>query len=198
MSNLLESLLSQMGGGEIEQMSSQLGVSSNQTKNAMASALPILMNALAKNSQNKQGASALDNALSKKHDGSILDNLGGFLSNPDLKDGSGILKHVLGAKRQNVEKYVSDDAGINSQSSGKLLEMLAPIVMGYLGKQKKAAPAQGGGIGDLLGSFLNQEKQASPKSQSVIEQLLDQDNDGSIADDITQLGASFLGRFLKR
>jgi len=40
-------------------------------------------------------------------------------------------------------------------------------------------------------------QQQAPQNQSVIEQLLDSDNDGSIADDVAQLGMSFLGKMFK-
>ncbi len=70
----------------------------------------------------------------------------------------------------------------------KLIKM-----MGYLGKKN----ASGGGIGDLLDSYLKKEKKGT-KSQSIINQILDRDNDGDIIDDIAEIGTSFLGRMLKR
>ena len=114
-----------------------------------------------------------------------------------ITDGAGILKHVLGNKRQNVEQYISKDAGLNSAAVGRILEMAAPIIMGYLGKKS------GGGlntnvIGDLLGSFLKTEKKQAPQSQNVINQILDRDNDGNVMDDIAELGMSFLGRMMKK
>lgn len=195
--DLLGTLLNQFSEGDINKVGNQLGLSPDLAKSAMGSAIPILMNALAKNSSSPEGASALENALNTKHDGSILDNLGSFLGNPDLNDGDGILRHVLGDKRQNVEKYISEDSGVGSQVSGQLLKMLAPVVLGYLGRQNRSSEG-GGGIGDLLGGFLNREKATSPQSQNVFEQLLDRNNDGSVVDDVANLGMSFLGRMMKR
>ena len=50
---------------------------------------------MARNTSNQQGAESLHNALQKDHDGSILDNLGGFLNNAQSGPGAGILRHVL-------------------------------------------------------------------------------------------------------
>lgn len=196
MENLLNSIMSQFDDNSLQAIGSKANASPTQAKSALASAVPILMNALAKNSSSQEGASSLQQALSRDHDGSLIDNLGGFLNNPASANGAGILKHVLGNKQQNVATYISKDAGISGESAGKILEIAAPIVMGFLGK--KNAQSSEGGISSLLNSFLNTEKSESPKSQSVINQLLDSDNDGNVMDDIAELGMSFLGRIMKK
>ncbi|NLO03227.1 MAG: DUF937 domain-containing protein [Bacteroidales bacterium] len=194
MKNILGEILSRLDDNSIETISRQVNAPPDQTKTALASAIPILMNALAKNSNSREGAAALQNAVARDHDGSLFDNLGDFLNNPAAANGEGILKHVLGNKRQNVEQYISNDSGLNSSSVGKILEMAAPIVMGYLGKNSGGGSA----IGNLLNSYLKTEKKQAPQSQSVINQILDRDNDGNVMDDIAEMGMSFLGRMMKR
>ena len=154
------------------------------------------MNALARNSKSTDGAQALQNAIARDHDGSLLDNLSGYLNNPEAANGAGILKHVLGGKKQNVESYISKDAGISSSSAAKILEMAAPIVMGYLGKSS-AGGRNTDVIGSLLNSVLTSGKSGPGKKQSVVEQLLDRDNDGSVLDDIAEMGMSFLSKMRK-
>jgi len=189
MENLLQTILGQLDDNSIQAISKQTHAAPTQAKSALESAIPILMNALAKNSSTPDGAASLQKAIERDHDGSILDNLGGFLNNPEAAYGAGILKHVLGNKRQNVEQYLSKDAGVDSASAAKILEMAAPIVMGFLGKQKSAGGG-GGGIGDLLNAYAKQT--GSQGSQSMINQLLDRDGDGSVLDDIAEMGMSFL------
>jgi len=196
MENLLEAILGRIDDNSLQAMSRQANATPTQTKSALASAIPILMNALAKNSNTQGGAEALQNALSRDHDGSLLDNLGSLLQDPSSANGSGILKHVLGNKRQNVEQYISNDSGVSGSSVGKILEMAAPIVMGYLGKKNTSGSSNA--IGNLLNSYLNTEKKQAPQAQSVINQLLDRDNDGNVMDDIAELGMSFLNRRRKR
>ena len=54
-----------------------------------------------------------------------------------------------------------------------MLSMLAPLVMGYLGNQKKQQSTQkdSGGLGDLLGKVTKQVK-ASDKTDSSIGDML--------------------------
>jgi len=193
--NPLSELLSRLDDDSLQTISKKTNASPQQTQSALASAIPILMNALAKNSSTREGKAALQNAVRKDHDGSLLDNLGDFLSNPESANGAGILRHVLGDKRQNVEKYISKDAGLSGESASKILEIAAPMVMGLLGKKSSGS---GSAISGLLNSYLKTEKKQATQSHSVISQLLDRDNDGNVMDDVSELGMSFLGKFLKR
>jgi hypothetical protein len=195
--NILGAILSNFDDSALDAIGQQTGASPNQAKAALASAIPILMNALAKNSSTPDGAEALQNAINRDHDGSLLDNLGGFLNNPAVANGTGILKHVLGGKQQNVVNYISADSGLNGASVGKILEIAAPIVMGFLGRKNSSAGG-GGIIGSILNSYVRGEANESPRSQSVINQILDRDNDGNVADDIAELGMSFLGRLMRK
>ncbi len=50
------------------------------------------------------------------------------------RDGEGILGHVFGQSRPRVEQQVQAASGLSSSMVTKLLPLLAPIVLGYLGK----------------------------------------------------------------
>ncbi len=194
--NILSAILSRLDSNALQAIGRQTGASPDQTRAALASAIPILMNALAKNSSSAEGASALQNAINRDHDGSLLDNLGGFLTNPAAANGAGILRHILGDRQQNVVNYISSDSGLNSSAVIRILEIAAPIVMGFLGK--KNSTGGGGIIGSILNSYLRAETKQAPQAQSVIDQILDRDNDGNVKDDIAELGMSFLGRLLRK
>ena len=135
MDNILDSILSQIDKNTLEVIGQQANISPDKAQNALKSAIPILMSALARNSSTPEGASALQNAVAKDHDGSLLDNLGALLGKKEvIDDGAGILKHILGNKQGNVEQYLSKNSGLDSAAIAKILKMAAPIVMGYLGK----------------------------------------------------------------
>ncbi len=201
MNDLFEMILSQLGNDTVERMSAQVNEDPSNTQRAIQNAIPILVNALARNSSSSEGANSLLGALDRDHDGSILNDLGGFLSNPAVANGAGILKHVLGGNRGKVENYLSKSSGISLSSAGNILEMLAPILMGFLGKQNRSS-GTGGGIIDILQSVLNKGQAADPqqqaKQESIFNKLLDKDDDGSIADDILDIGTSIFGKFLRR
>ena len=150
----LSSILSLLGDKEIEKMGNQAGLDKTQTKNALEGALPTILTALQGNSQSKLGKKQLAGALERDHDGSLLDNLSGYLDNPKSANGKGILKHTLGSRRTEVEGMLSQKTGVDKNSMSKILEMAAPLVMAYLGKEKSKNNIQSNGIGDLISSFL--------------------------------------------
>lgn len=186
MSGLLDLLNSPMGKQIISGVSGSTGQSESDTGNLLSMAMPVLMGAMKKNVQTPDGAAGLMGALSGKHDGSILDNLGGlFQGGVDesvQKDGEGILGHLLGGNRPNVENALSQKSGMDAGSVGQILKVAAPILMGVLGKQtKQAGVSDAGGMNALLGGMLG----GQPKeNQSLISSLLDADGDGSILDDV--------------
>ena len=198
MNDLLKMIMSQLGDDTVDTMSQQVQADKSSTQKAIQTAIPILVNALARNSSTSEGANSLLNALNKDHDGSILDNLSGYLTNPEAANGSGILKHVLGNNQSKVENYLSKTSGISLSSAGNLLKTLAPIIMGFLGKQNTTF-GSGGGIIDILQSVLGKGQSSSTqKDQLIFNQLLDQDNDGSITDDLLGMGTSIFKKFFKK
>src|SRR5690606_10141972 len=97
-------------------------------------------------------------------------------------DGAGILGHVFGNKQANVENALSQKSGLDAGAIANILKIAAPLVMGYLAKQK----AQGNvndanGLNSLLGSTLGGQPQ---QNQNLITSLLDSDGDGSVLDDV--------------
>ena len=198
MSDIMDMITSQLSGEAMKQISRQLGTNEQQSSSANAAALPVLLGAMNKNAKTSEGASALAGALEKDHDGSILDNLGGFLGNASQGPGAGILGHVLGGQRGKVEQYVSKTSGLNTQGSGQLLEMLAPVVMGALGKQKREQGLDAGALAGMLGNVMSNRQSQAPQQNQILGALLDSDGDGDITDDIVNLGGKLLGGLFKR
>ena len=191
----LEALLGLLQGQDIGNLASQVGGNEEETKNGVMAALPAMLAALGKNAGTEKGAEELNNALEKKHDGSILDNLSGYLSNPDLKDGAGILNHLFGNQTSNVANAVSQSSGLDTNGSMKMLQMLAPILMGILGQQKKQNNLDAKGLGNLT-SMLASNFGSEAGTSGIIEtvtNLLDANKDGNVVDDIMGMVGKFFG-----
>ncbi|MBU3025057.1 DUF937 domain-containing protein [Zobellia galactanivorans] len=191
MSGLLDLLSSPMGKQLISGVASQTGNSTDQTGSVLSMALPVLMGAMKKNASSPEGAQGLMSALSGKHDGGILDNLGGLFSGgvdqSVMDDGAGILGHVLGGKQTQVENALSQKSGMDAGSVATILKVAAPILLGYLGKQtKEQNVSDSNGIGDLLGNLMGGGDSGN-QQQSLIESFLDSDGDGSILDDVASM-----------
>jgi hypothetical protein len=194
--SLLDMLQSQLAGEPSAQIGRQLGTDQAGAQKAIGAALPALMAALAGNSKRKEGASALAAALEKDHDGGILDDLQGFLNRRDTKDGEGILKHALGARRPTVESEVARQTGLDDGAISGLLPMLAPIVMGALGREKRQKGMDIGAMASMLSGEGKRAKEMAPGALGLLGGLLDDEGDGLDAGDIADAGKRFLGGFL--
>lgn len=187
MSGILDLLNSDLGKTIVSGVSNQTGQDQNKTNSVLTMALPVLMQAMKRNASTPEGAQGLLGALDNKHDGSILDNLGGLfgggVSNDVLDDGGKILGHVLGNKQRNVEYALSQKSGMDAGSVAQILKVAAPILMGVLGKQKREQQVNSSsGLEGLLGGLI---KGNSPQQeQSFLESILDADGDGSVIDDV--------------
>lgn len=151
MADLLGSLMEQLESrGAIDQIASKLGVPPGQASSAVAAGVPAILAGLARNAQKPEGASAIASALDKDHDGSVLDDDSYFDSYQEKK-GDGILGHVFGDQTGAVESQVSALGGLDGAKGGELMKMLAPLIMGYLGKQKSSGGLDIGSLSQVLG-----------------------------------------------
>ena len=186
MSGLLDLLNSPAGRQIVSGVAGQTGQSEDGAANVLSMAMPLLLGAMKKNVSTPSGAEGLMNALSSKHDGSILDDLGGlFAGGVDqsvMDDGAGILGHVFGNRQNNVEQALSQKSGIDAGSIASILKIAAPLVMGYLGRQSSQNHvSDASGMNSLLGGMLGGQP---AQNQSLLTTLLDADGDGSILDDV--------------
>ncbi|WP_315288552.1 DUF937 domain-containing protein [Leptotrichia massiliensis] len=187
----LEALLGLLQGQDLGKLAEQVGGNSAEVKNGVAAALPAILAAVNKNANSSEKAEGLNNALNQ-HDGSVLNNLGNYLQNPDLKDGAGILEHLFGNNTQNVANAVSQSSGLDSQGSMKILQTLAPLVLGALGQQKKENNLDAQGIGNLT-SNLAANFAGEGGMMSMVTNLLDSNKDGNVMDDVMGLVGKFFG-----
>jgi len=188
MAGILDLLNSDIGKTIISGVSGSTGTDENRTSSVLTMALPVMMKAMERNAAaSPEGAQGLLGAIMDKHDGSILDNLGGLFSggvDEDVKtDGDKILGHVLGAKKEGVQQVIGQKAGLDAGSVGDILKVAAPILMGVLGKQAKQNNVSStNDLGGLLGGLLGGS--SAKEEQSFLEKILDADGDGSVVDDV--------------
>ncbi len=185
MSTLFEQLAEQLGGDAIGQISRQIGADEESTSRAVSGALPMMMAALTRNAQSPDGAASLFNALKRDHDGGLLDDLGGFLGHSESGPGDAILGHIFGNRRNSVENGLSQMSGLNLGKIGKLLPILAPILLAALGRKRRSRQFDSGGLTDFLNTERRQVEKTSPREFSMLESFLDRDGDaGDIVDNL--------------
>jgi hypothetical protein len=180
-----------IAGAAASQLASRLGVSESTAQTAVQLAVPLILAALARNAAQPQGAQALHEAVSQDHDGSILDNLMGYLGNPEAANGAGILGHVLGGQRPAVESNLAQATGLDSNSAGSLLETVAPLVMGALGREQQQQGLDPQGLSQYLEVQQEQAQTANPDLMGSLTSMLDSNQDGSVTDDLSRIAGNF-------
>ncbi|MFN8491132.1 MAG: DUF937 domain-containing protein [Caldilineaceae bacterium] len=190
MSSILDTLTQQLGGDAVQQISSQLGADPSSTQQAIGAALPLLLSAVGKQAANPNTANGLLNAL-QQHDGSVLQDVSGYVAGGgDVQDGNGILGHLLGGQTNTAANSLGAATGLTANSSGQLLAMLAPLVMGAVGQAQQQQRLDAGSLAGLLSGH---QQQADSLLGGIASQLLDSNHDGSIVDDVMKIGSNLLG-----
>ena len=151
--SLIDLITGNAGNQVATQAENKFGISKNQIIALLAVAAPLVISYLRKKSQEDPNeAEALNNALDRDHDGSILDDPSQVEARQ--QEGDSILDHIFGGQKATVENQLSQNTGISMDKIGPILAMLAPIIMGYIGKEKQTNGVNSGGLGDLLGGIL--------------------------------------------
>jgi hypothetical protein len=193
MSNVFMNILEQHLGDDnfIDNLSQQIGgADRDQTRSAANGIVAAFSNAISKNAASEQGASGLLGMLDTDHDGSILDNVmelvggagGGQQNNGLAQNGAGIINMLLGDKQGGIINMISQMSGLESGKTGNLMAMLAPIIMGALGKSKQQGGLDIGGIMNML-QGTKQQASGNP-AMDLIGKFLDKDGDGDFKDDL--------------
>ncbi len=199
MSGLMDLISQHVGKEQIDHIAKQIGATPEQTESAVSLAIPTLLGAVARKADSNEGATQLHQAIQTQDSGGMLGQLGGLLSGSAgsaitsalSRHGTGgmgdLLGSILGSRQSKVEQGIGKASGLSAGQIGSLLAMLAPLVMGTLGKATQAKNMDADGLAGML----RQEKQTMEKQASggLLSGLLDQDGDGDFDfQDIMKIG----------
>jgi hypothetical protein len=193
MNFITQMITQQVAGYAARAIAQRLGVSEATAQRAVQIAVPLIVAALARNAAQPEGAQQLHQAVTNDHDGSIFDNLSGYLGNPQDANGAGILGHVFGGQQDTVQNNLAQAAGLDQNSAGSILEMVAPLVMGAVGQTQRQNDLDPGGLSDFLNAQQQQTEASAPGLAGALNSMLDSNQDGSVTDDVGRL----LGTFFK-
>lgn len=136
----------------IDDIADKFGVTPDVARQAVKEGSATLIGGLQKSAETESGSAAIDKALSKH---------GGFagaskVDDIDQADGEKIVTHILGDKKNEVAEKLTNEPKTAGLDFGKLLPILAPIVMGLIANGRKSSGSNdsSGGIGDLIGGLL--------------------------------------------
>jgi|RhiMetdeSRZDD1v2_1073273.scaffolds.fasta_scaffold204987_4 hypothetical protein len=191
MNEITQVITQQLTGGAVRTIAQRLGVSETTANTAVQIAVPLILTALARNASQPQGAESLHQAVNNDHDGSIFENLMGYLNNPQSGNGAGILGHVFGGQQPLITANLAQATGMDQNSASGLLETVAPLVMGAVGQTQQQNGLDASGLSNMLNSQEQQAQANAPDVMSTLGSMLDQNQDGSAMDDLQRMAANF-------
>ena len=179
MNPIMDMLMNTAGGGAVQQIGQQFGLSDDQASSALSQLVPALMAGLQRNTSQEGGMDALAGALKGGNHAQYLDNPEMLRQEATTEDGNSMLGHIFGSKdvSRAVAGHAAEQTGIGADVLKGMLPVVATMVMGAL--SKKSANASVGA-------------QAAPDS-GLLSSLLDQNRDGSMADDVVGMLGRFFG-----
>lgn len=190
--SFIKLLSSPQGQQLLNQMTTKLGISSEQAQQAAIQLLPAIQQGLTQKMK-ADPASLAD--LLQKESGALLQSADDQQDNPDniSEVGNNLLGQIFGSKdvSRQIASRASENTGLDVGTLKSMLPMLASVAGGKLLAQGQQQ--QSSGLGSLIGSFLN--KGGASKgglNLAAMANMLDSDNDGSIADDLMQIASKFM------
>lgn len=160
MSSILDMVQQHLGPDGIQRISDQLGVPPEQAQAAIAAALPMVMGGMASQAAQPGGADAIHQAIQAHADTPAAD--------PGLMHGGagggGLIGRMLGTSHGEVQQNVSKASTLSPEKTGKLLMLLAPVVLMALARKHK----QDGTTPQQLPDVLQQGQQEA--AQRAVEQ----------------------------
>jgi hypothetical protein len=79
---------------------------------------------------------------------------------------------------------------MDPNSAAGVLETLAPLVMGSVGKAQHENGLDASGLSNLLNSQQQTAQANAPNAMTMLNSMLDRNNDGSSLDDLRRMAAN--------
>ncbi len=180
--NLIDLVKDQISDQLIDQIGGVLGESSDRTRQSIGGAVPAVLSGLVGAAGSTKGAESIFEAISGQKD-DTLDNIGSMLGGNDrdgfIESGSKILGSLFGnSGLGNLIGAVAGFSGLSKGSSGSLLGIIAPLVLGVIKRKVFGEGLNAGGLANMLMGQKDNISNAMPSG------LSDQINSSGFFDDI--------------
>lgn len=176
--NLLETLMNAQGGNLVGNLAQNFGLDQSQATAALQHLVPMLAGGVQKNMNQAGGLEAIAGTLQGGNHARCLDDQSALTQPSAVTDGNAILGQLFGSKE--VSRQVADHAATNTGIDSGILKQMLPVVAsmvmgamqnhaggGALSNSQAGMGGQSSGIGGLLNSFLD-----SNKNGSIVDDVL--------------------------
>ncbi|RNC71323.1 MAG: DUF937 domain-containing protein [Desulfuromonadales bacterium] len=200
--NIIEQLTREFSGDMIGKIGQALGEGAPMVQKALPAALSALVGAVAAKGASTSGASQiLDLVGSSGFGAHTISGMSASLAGGDatknlMERGNSLVGSLLGDKAGGITDWLASLSGMGKSSSLSLLGLLAPLVMGMIGKRVKEDNLNAAGLMGLLSGQAPFLQNAAPAGLAGLLGLSGFSSLGSGAAAVTQ-SALFTGPFSK-
>ena len=159
--SVLDTILSSMGPGVVQQITNQFCLDGNQATSALSALIPVLAGGL-KDKVTGDGAPGLMDTITGSTFQQFADNPASLSSPAAIQQGNSLLSQIFGGSEalSDITSKASESSGLSSPLLRSMLPVVASLLMGYISKNAAGDPAKvtdlvsslagGGGIVDAL------------------------------------------------
>lgn len=170
--DIVADLMKQAGSGDnLSLISRAAGGDGNAVQSALGMGLPMIVGSMANTAAQPGGADALTKMIGQAGGSNPLDNMSSFLGNPAAAGGSAMLGTLFGSQLAPVQNAIASKTGLPPAVVGKVLEIAAPMVMGYIAKASGGQKMDAAGLAGLLGDQSKTALAGSPDAAALAQQL---------------------------
>jgi hypothetical protein len=171
--SIVEGLMKQLVSGDnLSAISKSVGGDDKAVKSALGMGLPLLLGSMSNNASKPGGADMLMKMLTQTGSSNPMDNISSHLGNPEAAGGSGMLSNLFGSQMNPVQNAISQKTGLPPAAVGKLMAIVTPLILGYVGKTSMQQKMDPKGLSNLLGDQSQMAMQSSPEAANMAKQLL--------------------------
>src|SRR5713101_10190485 len=171
--NLVSYMMQFLTPDMIGRIAGALGLNRSDAQSGVGAVVPALLAAFSGVADKPGGAQSLVNTV--RQQSGVLDNFAGMIGGNNqssfIERGSSLLTSLLGSHDQAaLTGAVARFAGLGQNKATSLLGMLAPVVMGLIGRQ---IGTRGVDVGSLTGLLASQKEQIAQALPNGLGELLD-------------------------
>jgi len=180
----VDDFMQALGGQAGKSLASGLGIKKSAAAQIVPAVVPMVLGGLKRQMETQGGAARLDHILNKYGSDSVLDDVAGAVLNRSGQAADAQLGGLLGQSGLQATDMIAQRFKLDPGIAAKIIPALAPLILGYLTRQKKTSADGLGGVASII----------------------DQDGDGSILDDVAGMlfqgsgassgGGGILGKLL--
>jgi hypothetical protein len=200
MSNLVEAITNLFSGETLTKLSHNIGADPAATGKAIGAAVPAFIGAMADKARENGGGEALLGLLNSETnrqngiaDGSVLDGIDDVVTAPTPFGGIETLQILFGTAQPDIEHKIGQVSGLSTGVIARLLPVLAPVLMGFLGREVTTKGLDAASLTAFLSDQQGFLRTNAPGLLGFLERI-DANDDGRITDDIQRLFGRLTGR----